>query len=71
MRVLVDIPEEDLEALSQLSGRWGVSRASVIRQAVREYLARHAAGSGDEAFGLWRGQVVDGLEHQQQLRSEW
>ena len=71
MRTLVDIPEEDLKALTQLGRRRRASRARVIRQAVREYLARHAVESADEAYGLWRGQGVDGLEHQQRLRSEW
>ncbi len=71
MRTLVDIPEEDLKALTQLSRRRRASRARVIRQAVREYLARHAVESADEAYGLWSSQGVDGLEHQQRLRSEW
>jgi hypothetical protein len=71
MRTLVDIPDSDLRALSKLSERRRVSRAKLIRQAVREYLTRNPLGSADEAFGLWREQGLDGLEYQERLRSEW
>ncbi len=70
MRTLVDLPDEDLEGLTQLGRRRGVSRAKIIRQAVRDYLQRHTGASDDEAFGLW-GAGEDGLEYQQRLRSEW
>ncbi len=70
MRTLVDLPDEHLEGLSQLGRRRGVSRAKIIREAVRDYLEQHTGASDDEAYGLW-GAGEDGLEYQQRLRSEW
>lgn len=70
MRTLVDLPEDDLQALNRLGQRRQISRAKVIRLAVREFLDRHAEAAKDEAFGLW-GPGEDGLEYQQRLRSEW
>lgn len=71
VRTLVDIPDDDLKALGRLGQRRRVSRANVIRQAVREYLARNSADPTDEAFGLWGGASGDGLKLQLRLRSEW
>ena len=70
MRTLVDLPDEDLEILGQLSRRRRVSRAKILREAVRDYLQRNAGAVDDEAYGLW-GAGEDGLEYQQRLRSEW
>jgi metal-responsive CopG/Arc/MetJ family transcriptional regulator len=73
MRTLIDIPEPQIRALDSLSRRRGVSRASVVRAAVAEYLAkeRPVAGSDDEAFGLWRDRTESGADYQSRLRSEW
>ena len=68
--MLVDLPDEDLESLIQLGRRRGVSRAKIIREAVRDYLEKHIGAADDEAYGLW-GAGEDGLEYQQRLRSEW
>ena len=71
MRTLVDIPEPDVRALDEIGERRGASRAKIIRQALREFLSRNARPPGDEAFGLWRGRGIDGLEYQEKARSEW
>lgn len=71
MRTLVDLPDADLRALGKLSQHRRVPRAKLVRQAVSEYLARNPLGSTDDAFGLWRGEGPDGLEHQERLRAEW
>jgi hypothetical protein len=71
MRILVDLPDADLAALSSLSRGGKPSRAALIRAAVSEYLERHSASPLDEAFGLWVQDTADGLEYQRKLRSEW
>jgi metal-responsive CopG/Arc/MetJ family transcriptional regulator len=71
MRTLVDLPEPDVHALDEIGRRRQVSRAKIIRQAVGEYLSRHAEGEVGAAFGLWRDQAIDGLEYQRKAREEW
>ena len=71
MRTLVDIPEYDLNALDDLSRHRRLSRAEVIRAAIREYLVRHRGADCDDAFGLWARGAEDGPEFELRLRSEW
>lgn len=74
MRTLIDLPQEQIEALAKLGRERGSSRAALIREAVAEYLGRRQAGHLDEAFGLWRegaGEPEDGLAYQDRLRAEW
>ncbi len=70
MRLLVDLPESDLEQLNELSRARKTSRAQLIRLAVNGFLAQNKAGLED-AFGLWKNREEDGLRYQQRLRSEW
>lgn len=70
MRTIVDIPDKQLETLTAISRRKGLSRASAIRQAITDYLGANDPGP-DEAFGLWGEKKVDGLEYQRRLRTEW
>lgn len=71
MRTLVDIGESELKALDRMAKESDVSRASLIRAAIRDYVERREAGDGDEAFGLWGKRKIDGLAYQERLRSEW
>ncbi|HSU03939.1 MAG TPA: CopG family transcriptional regulator [Acetobacteraceae bacterium] len=71
MRTLIDIPEPELQALSELAQRQGVSRAAVIREAVNTYLASRTQHRTADAFGLWGKAGPDGLDLQRQLRDEW
>jgi len=71
MRTIVDIPEDQVEALKRLGERARLSRAELVRRAVAEYLQRQAPGPGDTAFGLWREQPLDALAVQDSLRAEW
>lgn len=74
MRTLVDIPDEQLEELTQISARENTSRAAIIREAIDGYLAERRKAGARDAFGLWRreGQdLVDGVEYQKALRGEW
>jgi predicted transcriptional regulator len=71
MRTLVDLIESQVEALDQLAKRQARSRASLVREAVDDYLGRHCLDDEDEAFGLWGKDTTDGLSFQEQARSEW
>ena len=73
MRILVDIPDRDLQLLTSMSKAERVSRAELIRRAVNAYLApRQQKWAGvDAAFGLWADKKEDGLAYQERLRKEW
>ncbi|MFI4975851.1 MAG: ribbon-helix-helix protein, CopG family [Caulobacterales bacterium] len=71
MRTLVDIPDQDVQALDALRERRGASRARIIREAIREFLVKNSASVEDEAFGLWAGRGEDGLQYQRRIRAEW
>ncbi|MDP9835651.1 metal-responsive CopG/Arc/MetJ family transcriptional regulator [Neorhizobium huautlense] len=71
MRTLVDIGDADIEELDRIAQTENVSRASLIRNAVRDYLGKNAKQKQIVAFGLWAEGAVDGLEFQQKIRSEW
>lgn len=71
MRTVIDIPDDQIEALRQISERANASRAEVIRRAIVDYVARHAPDEEDDAFGLWRDREGDALEIEDEIRSEW
>ncbi|MGI4984539.1 MAG: ribbon-helix-helix protein, CopG family [Janthinobacterium lividum] len=70
-RILIDLPDTQLAALSALVESERRPRAAVIRDAIEAYISRHKPGSNDGVFGLRKNRRVDGLEYQQELRSEW
>ena len=70
MRTLIDLPEDQLRALSEIGRRTRRSRAAVIRDAVADYLTSRR-GEAAEAFGLWGAKGVDGLTYQKKARAEW
>ncbi len=70
MRTLIDIPEDAIEKLDALGESENRSRASMIREAIAEYLVQHLPAS-DDAFGLWGKNKIDGLAYQKKLRAEW
>jgi metal-responsive CopG/Arc/MetJ family transcriptional regulator len=71
MRTLVDIDDAELEALDRLAKQENVSRASLIRAAVRDYLGHTLKQKQAAAFGLWGESGVDGLKFQEEVRGEW
>ena len=70
MRTIVEIPDQNIQALDAICGREKISRAEAVRRAVTDYLARHK-GDGDAAFGLWQNRGKDSLSYQNDLRDEW
>lgn len=70
MRIVVDIDEPHLMELDRLASRERRSRASMVREAIAEYLDRRAPQALDDAFGLWGERKIDGLVYQEKVRSE-
>lgn len=70
MRALIDIPEAELKQLAELGERSQRSRASMVREAIAEYLISRAPAQ-EAAFGLWGKHKVDGLAYQRKARAEW
>ncbi|MFV2058106.1 MAG: CopG family transcriptional regulator [Thiohalomonadales bacterium] len=71
MRTIVELPEQQIEALKALSEKEGLSRAELMRRAVAAYLQLHQPDNGEAAFGLWKKRVENGLHYQKRLRKEW
>jgi metal-responsive CopG/Arc/MetJ family transcriptional regulator len=71
MRTLIDLGDEQIEALDELSKAEKRSRAALIRQAVDEYLGKRRGEQAENAFGLWGKRKVDGMAYQKKVRSEW
>jgi len=71
MRTLVDIPDGELYALDSLSKSRSLSRAELVRQAIRAFIAANPAEPKRDGFGLWAHKKRDGLKYQQEIRSEW
>lgn len=70
-RILVDLPDAQVEELAELVEAEQRSRAAVIRDAIDAYIAQHKRALGTDVFGLWKSKKIDGLEYQRELRSEW
>ena len=70
MRTIVDLADSQVGALDRLAKRRDRSRASLIREAVDDYLDRQRLEREDEAFGSWGG-ATDGLAFQERARGEW
>lgn len=71
MRILVDLAERQIKQLDALAATNRKSRASVLRDAVDAYLSAKNTDSTTDAFGLWKGTELDGVEYQEKLRGEW
>ncbi len=71
MRTIVDLPEEQLDALAQLCAQQKISRAEAVRRAVDRLLKESSTVRKDAGFGLWKGKRVDSRKFVDQLRSEW
>ncbi len=70
-RILIDLPESQVQALAALVQVEGRPRAAIIRDAVDAYLVQRQPALGSSVFGLWKGKKPDGLAYQEELRSEW
>ena len=71
MRTIVNLPDEQVRRLDEACRGEGVSRAEAVRRAVASYLDARSVCKREDAFGIWRGREVDGLEYERRLRREW
>ncbi len=71
MRTIIDLPDNQIEALSVICKQTSVSRAELIRRAVAQYLLQHRPEQDDLAFSLWKNRAEDGLDYQNCIRKEW
>ena len=74
MRILTDIPDEDIEKLDALAAKSKRSRAAAIREAVKLYLVQNADNNDwiERWAGLWadRDDIPDGVEYQRSMRED-
>ena len=75
-RTLVDLNEKDLTQLDDLARAQDTSRASVLRDAVAEYLVKRERVPASQpkplkGFGALKGYFGDGQTYQDNLRAEW
>lgn len=70
-RILVDLPDAQIQALAALVEAERRPRAAVIRDAIDAYLAQRKRAVGADVFGVWKEKKVDGLTYQEALREEW
>jgi predicted transcriptional regulator len=71
MRTLIDLPDSQIRALADLCERVRQPRAAIIREAVAEFLQRHAVKFMQSAYGRWGAEGADGLAYQEKARTEW
>ncbi|WP_439670870.1 ribbon-helix-helix protein, CopG family [Cupriavidus necator] len=70
-RILVDLPDAQVEELAVIVEAEHRPRAALIRDAIEAYISQHKRTIGGDVFGLWKSKQIDGLAYQQELRSEW
>jgi len=70
MRTIIDLPDEQINALAELCKSEGISRAEAVRRALDAMLARRRVKRREEVFGMW-GKRGDSREIVEQLRKEW
>ena len=74
MRILTDIPGEDIRKLDALAARLKKSRAATIRDAVKLYLVQN--DNDNDWIGRWAGlwkdrdDIPDGVEYQRAMRED-
>jgi len=72
MKTLVEIETEQVDILTELCQRDGISRAEGIRRAITHY-GRHQLPpkNPDAYFGYLKGRGIDSLSYVDKLRDEW
>jgi metal-responsive CopG/Arc/MetJ family transcriptional regulator len=74
MRILTDIPDEDVEKLDALAARSKRSRAAAIRDAVKLYLVQNADNQDWIARGAGllkhRADIGDAIDDQRAMRED-
>ena len=71
MRTIVDIPNEQIDALAQLCEQQKISRAEAVRRAVDRLLKESSPDRKAIAFGVWKHKRITSRKFVDKLRSEW
>lgn len=69
-RILVDLPDDDIQWLDRLAAEQGKSRAALLRDAVAAYRGDAGQDWIDQAFGIWkdRADIGEAQSYLQRLR---
>jgi hypothetical protein len=74
-RTIIDLPDEDLKRLNDLADESSVPRATVLREAVAEYVVRKGKAPATPkplaGFGTLKGYYGDAQAYPDELRGEW
>lgn len=74
-RTIIDLPDEDLKRLDLVAEEEATSRASVLREAVAEYVVRRGKAPATPkplaGFGSLKGYYGEAQAYQDELRGEW
>lgn len=70
-RILIDLPDSQVEDLTVIGEAENRPRAAIIRDALDAYITQRKRALGADVFGLWKSKKLDGLTYQQEIRSEW
>jgi len=70
-KILLSLPDEHIKALQWIGETEQRTRTDLIREAIETYVARIKSTETEDAFGLWKGKGIDGVEYQRRLRAEW
>ena len=72
-RILLDLSDEAIKRLDDLTQLRNLPRAELLREAVEQYLERQGQAETmiSNALGIWQGCEEDGVEYQKKLREEW
>jgi metal-responsive CopG/Arc/MetJ family transcriptional regulator len=71
MRTIVDLTEEQLDALAALCEEEKISRAEAVRRAVDQLLKDARPHRKDAGFGLWKHKRISSRKFVEKIRSEW
>ena len=72
MRTVIDIPDDQVARLDRLAAESGKSRAALVREALKDLIARREPDLDLNAYaGLWGSAKEDGLAYQERMRAEW
>ncbi|WP_411822607.1 ribbon-helix-helix protein, CopG family [Leptospira sp. 'Mane'] len=71
MRTILEIPEEKVTILDEISKEENVSRAELIRKAIDHYLLDFPRIRREASFGIWKSKKLDSLKYEESIRNEW
>lgn len=71
MRTIVDLPDDQLSALTEICRNRGISRAEAVRRAIAEMLKNQESLSREDTFGAWSGKKRDSRAFVREIRKEW